>query len=183
MCRASAATLRRARTASERMMPEATDPSAATSTAGSSSPSATAYPVAAQMGPTHGNSVRGVNLMRVRNGHIVEALPPVLRASSVTFQGAPGSPLPTGGRVSRRRSAHDHHSRTSAPNAHGRDAAVETFAGMVERARKCGGCLSCRCWRDQQSLNAWRKVTKAPKVKRPETCVKLHRSDKAEKPF
>jgi hypothetical protein len=24
------------------------------------------------------------------------------------------------------------------------------------------------CWRDQQSLNAWRKVAKAPKVKRRE---------------
>ena len=81
---------------------------------------------------------------------------------------------------------------------HKRDAAVEAFADMVERARSYDGCLDLsisadsvdperinlfECWRDQQSLNAWRKVAKAPKVKRRETCVKLYRSDKAEKPF
>jgi quinol monooxygenase YgiN len=79
-----------------------------------------------------------------------------------------------------------------------RDAAVEAFAGMVERARKYDGCLDLsisadsvdperinlfECWRDQQSLNAWRKVAKPPKVKRRETYVNLYRSDKAEKPF
>jgi quinol monooxygenase YgiN len=79
-----------------------------------------------------------------------------------------------------------------------RDAAVAAFAAMVERARKSDGCLDLsisadsvdparvnlfECWRDQQSLNAWRKVAKAPKVKRRETHVKLYRSDKAEKPF
>lgn len=82
--------------------------------------------------------------------------------------------------------------------AHKRDAAVEAFADMVERARKYDGCLDLsisadsvdperinlfECWRDQQSLNAWRKVAKPPKVKRRETYVKLYRSDKAEKPF
>jgi quinol monooxygenase YgiN len=82
--------------------------------------------------------------------------------------------------------------------AHKRDAAVEAFADMVERARKYDGCLDLsisadsvdlerinlfECWRDQESLNAWRKVAKAPKVKRRETYVKLYRSDKAEKPF
>jgi quinol monooxygenase YgiN len=80
--------------------------------------------------------------------------------------------------------------------AHERDAAVEAFANMVERARRYGGCLDLsicadsvdperinlfECWRDQQSWNAWRKVAKPPKVKRRETCVKLYRSDKAEK--
>ncbi|MPZ41033.1 MAG: antibiotic biosynthesis monooxygenase [Rhizobiales bacterium] len=82
--------------------------------------------------------------------------------------------------------------------AHKRDAAVEAFAGMVERARKYDGCLDLsisadsvdpdrinlfECWRDQQSWNAWRKVAKSPKVKRRETYVNLYRSDKAEKPF
>jgi quinol monooxygenase YgiN len=79
-----------------------------------------------------------------------------------------------------------------------RDAAVEAFAGMVERARKYDGCLDLsisadsvdpdrinlfECWRDQQSWNAWRKSAKAPRVKRRETHVSLYRSDKAEKPF
>ena len=82
--------------------------------------------------------------------------------------------------------------------ADGRDAAVAAFAGMVERARAHDGCLDLsisadpvdpdrinlfECWRDQQSLNAWRKVAKGPRVKRRETCVSLYRSDKAEKPF
>jgi len=79
-----------------------------------------------------------------------------------------------------------------------RDAAVEAFAGMVERARAYDGCLDFaisadpldperanlfECWRDQQSLNAWRKVAKGPRVKLKEASVKLYRSDKAEKPF
>jgi quinol monooxygenase YgiN len=79
-----------------------------------------------------------------------------------------------------------------------RDAAVEAFAGMVERARKHDGCLDLsisadsvdpdrinlfECWRDQQSLDAWRKVAKGPRVKRRESRVNLYRSDKAEKPF
>lgn len=79
-----------------------------------------------------------------------------------------------------------------------RDAAVEAFASMVERARRHDGCLDLsisadsvdperinvfECWRDQQSLNAWRKIAKGPRVKLREACVKLYRSDKAEKPF
>ena len=79
-----------------------------------------------------------------------------------------------------------------------RDAAVEAFAGMVERARKQDGCLDVaisadpvepdrinvfECWRDQQSLDAWRKVAKGPRVKRRETHVSLYRSERAEKPF
>lgn len=58
-------------------------------------------------------------------------------------------------------------------NAAERDAAVGAFANMVERARKQDGCLDFsigadpvdperinvfECWRDQQSLNAWRKI-------------------------
>ena len=40
------------------------------------------------------------------------------------------------------------------------------------------------CWRDQHSLNAWRKVARRPKVApKRETSVKLYRSDKAEQPF
>jgi quinol monooxygenase YgiN len=81
-----------------------------------------------------------------------------------------------------------------------RDAAVAAFAEMVERARKHEGCLDFsisadsvdperinvfELWRDQPSLDAWRKVAKAPKVKVKfrETTVKLYRTDKAEKPF
>ncbi len=88
------------------------------------------------------------------------------------------------------------HSR--ARNADERDAAVAAFAGMVERARKHDGCLDLsigadsvdperinvfECWRDQPSLNAWRKVARAPKVALREARVKLYRTDKAEKPF
>jgi quinol monooxygenase YgiN len=83
-------------------------------------------------------------------------------------------------------------------DARERDVAVCAFAHMVERARKYDGCLDLsisadpvdperinlfECWRDQSSLNAWRKVAKAPKVKLRNTCVKLYRSDKAEQPF
>ncbi len=79
-----------------------------------------------------------------------------------------------------------------------RDAAVAAFADMVARARRHDGCLDLaisadpvdparinlfECWRDQPSLNAWRKVAKGPRVKRRETHVSLYRSDKAEKPF
>jgi quinol monooxygenase YgiN len=81
-----------------------------------------------------------------------------------------------------------------------RDAAVAAFAEMVERARKHEGCLDFsisadsvdperinvfELWRDQPSLDAWRKIAKAPKVKVKfrETTVKLYRTDKAEKPF
>ena len=82
--------------------------------------------------------------------------------------------------------------------AHKRDAAVEAFAGMVQRARKYDGCLDLsisadsvdpdrinlfECWRDQQSWNAWRKIAKSPRIKLGESFVKLYRSDKAEKPF
>jgi quinol monooxygenase YgiN len=80
--------------------------------------------------------------------------------------------------------------------AHKRDAAVEAFVDMVERARKHDGCLDLsisadsvdperinlfECWRDEQSWKAWRKIAKGPKVKLRETFVKLYRSDKAEK--
>jgi len=85
-----------------------------------------------------------------------------------------------------------------ARNATERDAAVAAFADMVERARKQDGCLDLaigadsidperinvfECWRDQQSLDAWRRVAKGPRVKLRESSVKLYRSDKAEKPF
>ena len=38
-------------------------------------------------------------------------------------------------------------------------------------------------WRDQQSLDAWRKVANPPKVECRETYVKLYRTEKAEEPF
>jgi len=79
-----------------------------------------------------------------------------------------------------------------------RDAAVEAFADMVERARKHDGCLDVsisadsvdpervnvfELWRDQQSLDAWRKVANPPKVNLRETYAKLYRCAKAEEPF
>jgi heme-degrading monooxygenase HmoA len=38
-------------------------------------------------------------------------------------------------------------------------------------------------WRDQQSLDAWRKVANPPEVESRETYVKLYRTEKAEEPF
>jgi quinol monooxygenase YgiN len=80
-----------------------------------------------------------------------------------------------------------------------RDAAVRAFSGMLERARKHDGCLDFsisadsldaertnlfELWRDQESLDAWRKVAKGPRgIKIRKAHVKLFRTDKAEKPF
>jgi quinol monooxygenase YgiN len=79
-----------------------------------------------------------------------------------------------------------------------RDAVVEACAEMVARARKHDACLDqsisadsvdpeginvFELWRDQQSLDAWRKVANPPKVKLRKTYVKLYRTDKAKKPF
>ena len=88
------------------------------------------------------------------------------------------------------------HSR--AKSAAERDAAVYAFAEKVEIARKHDGCLYLsitadsidlerinlfECWRDQQALDAWRKIARAPKVAIRDAQVNLYRSDKAEKPF
>lgn len=79
-----------------------------------------------------------------------------------------------------------------------RDAAVRAFGEMLERARKHDGCLDLsisadpldaerinvfELWRDQESLDTWRKVAKAPRTKLREAHVKLYRTDRAEKPF
>ena len=87
------------------------------------------------------------------------------------------------------------HSR--ARDANKRDAAVAAFADMIERARRQDGCLDFaisadaldpgrinvfECWRDQQSLNAWRKVARGPRVALRDAQVSLYRTDKAEKP-
>ena len=79
-----------------------------------------------------------------------------------------------------------------------RDAVVEAFAGMVARAREQDGCLDLsisadsldperlnlfELWRDQQALDAWRKVAKGPRVKLKTSSVKLYRTEKAEKPI
>lgn len=85
-----------------------------------------------------------------------------------------------------------------------RDSSVQAFADMVERARRHDGCLDLsispdsvdpervnlfECWRDQQSLDAWRKVARSPESSQRdtraarETHVKLYRCDKAEEPF
>lgn len=79
-----------------------------------------------------------------------------------------------------------------------RDSAVKSFEGMVERARAYDGCLDFsisadavdpervnlfECWRDQATLDAWRKVARGPRVKSREVAVSLYRTEKAEKPF
>ena len=80
-----------------------------------------------------------------------------------------------------------------------RDAAVRAFSEMLERARQYDGCLDLsisadpldaerinvfELWRDQKSLDAWRKVAKGPRgIKIRKAHVKLYRTDRAEKPF
>jgi quinol monooxygenase YgiN len=80
-----------------------------------------------------------------------------------------------------------------------RDAAVRAFGEMLERARKHDGCLDLsisadpldaerinvfELWRDQEALDAWRKVAKGPRgIKFRKAHVKLYRTKKAEKPF
>lgn len=84
-------------------------------------------------------------------------------------------------------------------DAEKRNSTVEAFRSMVERARAYDGCLDFaisadaadpdrvnlfECWRDQATLDAWRKVAKGgPKGKPREVAVSLYRTDKAEKPF
>lgn len=80
-----------------------------------------------------------------------------------------------------------------------RDVAVQAFGSMVERARKRDGCLDLsisadpidadrinlfELWRDQEALDAWRKVAKGPRgFKYRKTQVKLYRTERAEKPI
>ena len=79
-----------------------------------------------------------------------------------------------------------------------RDNAVQAHVDMVARARNRDGCLDLSIsadpldperinifeqWRDQNALDAWRKVANPPKIARRETFVKLYRTDVAEEPF
>ena len=80
-----------------------------------------------------------------------------------------------------------------------RDAAIQAFSNMLERARKHDGCLDLsisadpldaerinvfELWRDRESLDAWRKVAKGPRgIKYRKAHVKLYRTERAEKPF
>jgi len=80
-----------------------------------------------------------------------------------------------------------------------RDAAVQAFCEMLKRARKHDGCLDLsisadpldanrinvfELWRDQEALDAWRKVAKGPRgIKFRKAQVKLYRTERAEKPF
>ena len=80
-----------------------------------------------------------------------------------------------------------------------RDATVRAFSEMLERARKHDGCLDLsisadpldaerinvfELWRDQVSLDAWRKVAKPPRgIKIRQAHVSLYRTERAEKPF
>jgi quinol monooxygenase YgiN len=79
-----------------------------------------------------------------------------------------------------------------------RDAAIQAFGNMLERARKHDGCLDLsisadalnadrinvfELWRDRESLDAWRKVAKSPRgIKYRKAHVKLYRTERAEKP-
>lgn len=86
----------------------------------------------------------------------------------------------------------------SLTSADKRDSAVAAFAEMIARARKADGCLDAAIsadsvdpervnifehWRDQESLDAWRKVARGPRVSPREIHVKLYRTEKAEEPF
>ena len=80
-----------------------------------------------------------------------------------------------------------------------RDAAVRAFSDLLERARKHDGCLDFsisadtvdperanifELWRDQESLDAWRKVARHPGgIKIKKAVVNLYRTERAEKPF
>ncbi|MBP1847747.1 quinol monooxygenase YgiN [Rhizobium petrolearium] len=83
-------------------------------------------------------------------------------------------------------------------DAEKQDGIVEAFKGMVERARAHDGCLDFsisadavdpervilfECWRDQTTLDAWRRVAKGPRGKPRKVAVSLYRTDKAEKPL
>jgi quinol monooxygenase YgiN len=75
---------------------------------------------------------------------------------------------------------------------------IVASSNFVERARKAEGCLDFsisadsvdkarinvfECWRDQQSLDAWRKVAKGPNFKPREVSVKLFRTLDPEPPL
>ena len=79
-----------------------------------------------------------------------------------------------------------------------RDANVAAFAEMVKRARVQDGCIDfaisadaadpvrsniLEIWRDEKAWKAWRKIAKAPGVKRGVAEVSVYQSEKAEKPF
>ena len=80
-----------------------------------------------------------------------------------------------------------------------RDAAIQAFRNMQERARKQDGCLDLslsadpldadrinvfELWRDQEALDAWRKVAKGPQgINFRKAHVKLYRTEKAEEPM
>lgn len=79
-----------------------------------------------------------------------------------------------------------------------RDAAVQAFAAMVERARRQDGCIDLsisadsvdperinlfECWRDEQAWNAWRKIAKGPKTRPREMHVTIYRGAKAAETF
>lgn len=79
-----------------------------------------------------------------------------------------------------------------------RDAVVAAFIEPGRTGRKADGCMGVaisadstdqvrinifECWRDQQSLDAWRKIAKGPKFTPREINVKLYRTEPAEPPF
>ncbi|QRZ14423.1 antibiotic biosynthesis monooxygenase (plasmid) [Paracoccus methylovorus] len=76
-----------------------------------------------------------------------------------------------------------------------RDSTVEAFRGMVGRARAYDGCIDFsisadagdpervnifECWRDQATLDAWRKIAKGQRYKPRKVAVNLYRAAKAE---
>ena len=85
-----------------------------------------------RFGPGLSQSVRGVNVMRVRDGLIIEALGYVKSGDASVATAV----------RSANAGAHDYHRWIyDSPKPIKRDAAVEAFAAMVERARKYDGCL------------------------------------------
>jgi quinol monooxygenase YgiN len=79
-----------------------------------------------------------------------------------------------------------------------RDAAIAAFSEMVGRARQQDGCLDLaisadpldpkrinlfECWRNQPTLDAWRRRARGPKVAIGRAEVKLYRTEIAEEPF
>lgn len=79
-----------------------------------------------------------------------------------------------------------------------RDQAVDAFASLVVRARAQNGCVDFsigadpsdsdrinifECWRDQDCLDAWRRIAKGPRVALLDTCVKLFRTGHPEDPL
>lgn len=76
-----------------------------------------------------------------------------------------------------------------------RDAIVSALAEVVQKVRQVDGCVDAsigadsvdqvrinifECWKDQQSLDAWRKIAKAPEFLPRGTHIKVYRAEAAQ---